>query len=82
MKGLASFSFFFISKDPIMLNTGKSLSEPLILASTNPHYDKILFIDLPVLTRKLQAQNMLCTYIVFLFMYTTCSELVVLFKNW
>ena len=44
-----------------MLNTGKSLSEPLILASINPQYDKILFIDLPVLTRKLQAQNMLCT---------------------
>jgi hypothetical protein len=29
-------------------NTGRSLSEALILASTNPQYDKILFIDLPV----------------------------------
>ena len=28
--------------------TGKSLSEPLILTSSNPQYDKILFIDLPV----------------------------------
>ena len=28
--------------------TGKSFSEALILASTNPQYDKILFIDLPV----------------------------------
>ena len=28
--------------------TGKSLSEALILASTNPQYDKKLFIDLPV----------------------------------
>ena len=28
--------------------TGKSLSEALILGSTNPQYDKILFIDLPV----------------------------------
>ena len=39
----------------------ESLSEALILASINPQYDKILFIDLPVLTWKLQAQNMLCT---------------------
>ena len=28
--------------------TGKSFSEPLILASTNPQYDKRLFIELPV----------------------------------
>ena len=28
----------------------KSLSEPLILVSTNPQHDKRLFIDLPVLT--------------------------------
>ena len=28
--------------------TGKSLSEALILGSTNPQYDKRLFIDLPV----------------------------------
>ena len=67
----------------VIIGTGKSFSEALILASTHPQYDKRLFIDLPVLTRKLQAQNMLCTYIVFLFlhskqcMYTTCSELVV-----
>ena len=45
----------------IRRRTGKSLSEPLIPASTNPQYDKRLFIDLPVPTRKLQAQNMLCT---------------------
>ena len=30
------------------LGTGKSLSEPFILASTNSQYDKRLFIDLPV----------------------------------
>ena len=29
-------------------NTSKSFSEALILASTNPQYDKRLFIDLPV----------------------------------
>ena len=34
--------------DLVDLFTGKSLLEALILASTNPHYDKILFIDLPV----------------------------------
>ena len=28
--------------------TGKSFSEALILATTNPQYDKRLFIDLPV----------------------------------
>ena len=28
--------------------TGKSFSEALILPSTNPQYDKRLFIDLPV----------------------------------
>ena len=50
--------------------TGKSFSEALILASTHPQYDKRLSIDLPVLTRKLQAQNMLCTYIVFCFVLT------------
>ena len=49
--------------------TGKSFLEALILLSTNPQYDKRLFIDLPVLTQKLQAQNMLCTYIVFLFLF-------------
>ena len=30
------------------MKTGKSFSEPLILASTNPQYDKRLFIELPV----------------------------------
>ena len=43
------------------IDTGKSFSEALILASTHPQYDKRLFIDLPGLTRKLQAQSMLCT---------------------
>jgi hypothetical protein len=31
-----------------MVCTGKSLSEAFILTSTNPQYDKRLFIDLPV----------------------------------
>ena len=33
-------------------NTGKSLSEALIFASTNPQYDDRLFIDLKLLTHK------------------------------
>ena len=41
------------------LGTGKSLSEPFILASANSQYDKRMFIDLPVLKQKLQTQNML-----------------------
>ena len=49
--------------------TGKSFSEELILASTNPKYDKILFIDLPVhtantymkITSSKHVKNMLCT---------------------
>ena len=46
----------------ISVFTGKSFSEVLILASTNPQCDKRLFIDLPA-----QAQNMLCTKVVFCF---------------
>ena len=44
--------------------TGKSLSEALILASTNPKYDKGLFIELQVQYMKITAQNMLLTQIV------------------
>ena len=48
--------------------TGKSLSEALIFASTNPQYDDILFIALRVQYVKIQSsehgENMLCTEIV------------------
>ena len=47
-------------------STGKSFSEVLILASVNPQYDKRLFIEF---LRKRQIQNMLCTKIVFLFLF-------------
>ena len=40
-----------------ILGTGKSLSEALIFASTNPQYDKRLFIDF---TKKIKALNMFC----------------------
>ena len=36
------------SNSEAVSNSGKSFSEPLILASTNPQYDKRLFIELPV----------------------------------
>ena len=45
--------------------TGKSFSEVLILASTNPQYDTRLSIELPVQYIKMPSsehcQNMLCT---------------------
>ena len=48
---------------------GKSLSEALIFASTNPQYDDRLFIDLRVQYMKIPSsehgENMLCTEIVF-----------------
>ena len=75
----------FLRFEKIKANTGKSLSEALILGSTNPQYDKRLLIDLPVqymkTTSSEHGENMLCTQIVFLllfwhseqFMHTTCS---------
>ena len=63
--------------------TGKSFSEALTLASTNPQYDKRLFIDLPVQYMKTTSSE----HAVYMncsecqnknqFVYTTCSELVV-----
>ena len=48
--------------------TGKSLSEAFIFGSTNPQYDKRLFIDLPVqymkTTSSEHGENMLCAKIV------------------
>ena len=45
--------------------TGKSFSEALILASTNPKYDKRLFNELQVQYMKIPSsehgENMLCT---------------------
>ena len=59
--------------------TGKSFSAKLILASTNPHYDKILFIDLPVQYMKTTSSEHIVykKCFSFLFMNTTCSEFVV-----
>ena len=48
-------------------DTGKSLSEALILAASNPQYDKRLFTELQVQYMKFvcseHVENMLCTQI-------------------
>ena len=46
--------------------TGKSLSEALILASTNPQYDKRLFIDLALQYMKTTSSEHV--------VYINCSE--------
>ena len=62
-------------------DTGKSLSEALIFASTNPQYDNRLFIELRVQYMKITSSE----HVVYIncsecqnkkkkFMYTTCSE--------
>ena len=52
-----------------MTTTGKSLSEALIFASTNPQYHDRFFIELRIQYMKIASsehvQNMLCTQIGF-----------------
>ena len=50
----------------LAIHTGKSLSEALILGSTNPQYDKRLFIDLPVQYMKTTSSEHV--------VYINCSE--------
>ena len=61
------------------ISTGKSFSEELILASTNPQYDKRLFIELQVQYMKIASsehvENMLCTQIVFCFYFDIQNNL-------
>ena len=58
--------------------TGKSLSEALIFASTNPQYDNRLFIDLQVQYMKIPSsengENILCTEIVFDTQNNFCTQ--------
>jgi hypothetical protein len=69
--------------------TGKSFSEAVILALTNPQYDKRLFIELRVqyikITNSEHVVYINCVLFFFLhseqFMYTSCSELVI-FMYW
>ena len=88
---IAILSFLSLQRQVAILNllTGKSLSEELILASTNPQYDKRLFIDLPVQYMKTTSSE----HVVYIncsecqnknkkqFVYTTCSELGI-FMYW
>ena len=53
-------------QDVVLLFTGKSLSEAFILTSTNPQYDKRLFIDLPVQYMKTTSSEHV--------VYINCSE--------
>ena len=70
------------------ISTGKSLSEALIFASTNPQYDDRLFIELQVQYMKIPSSNLLCTEIVsniqnnlctkhVLSLHFSCTELVI-----
>ena len=58
--------------------TGKSLSEALIFASTNPQYDDRLFIELQVQFMKIPSsehgENKLCTVIVFDIQNKLCTQ--------
>ena len=67
-------------KEELQEDTGKSLLKALILASTNPQYDKRLFIDLPIQYMKTTNSE----HVVYIncwmskqkqkqLMYTTCS---------
>ena len=48
------------------MSTGKSLSEAFIVASTNPQYEDILFIELPVQYMKIPSSEHA--------VYINCSE--------
>ena len=59
-------------------SAGKSLSETLIFASTNPQYDDRLFIELQVQYMKIPSsehgENMLCTEMVFDIQTNFCTK--------
>ena len=59
-------------------DTGKSLSEALIFASTNPQYDYRLFIELQVQCMKITSsehvENMFCTKIILNIRNNFCTQ--------
>ena len=57
-------------------STGKFLSEALIFASTNPHYDDRLFIDLHEKSKLKPGENMLCIEIASDMQNNFCTQLV------
>ena len=66
---MSDYSVWHIHYAVNNFHKGKSLSEALIFASTNPQYDDRLFIELRVQYMKIASsehgQNILCTQIVF-----------------
>ena len=66
------------SKKLTYTGRGKSLSEALTFASTNPQYDERLFIELQVQYMKIPSsehgENMLCTEIVFDIQNNFCTQ--------
>ena len=64
------------------LGTGKSMSEALSFASTNPQYNNRLFIELPLQYMKIPSsehgENMLCTEIVLSVKNNFCTQHVFL----
>ena len=71
MKRCLTQTVFVTVSQNLTLSTGKSLSEAFFLKSTNPQYDKGLFIDIPIQYMKTTSsehwEDMLCTQIVFCF---------------
>jgi hypothetical protein len=78
-------TFDYCRAERVVVITGKSFSEALILASTNPQYHKRLFIELQVQYMKIASSE----HAVYIncsecqnknkkqFVYRTCSELAV-----
>ena len=71
-----------MSSNPIWIRTGKSLSEALIFASTNPQYDDRLLIELQVQYMKTPSsehgENIVCPEIVFDIQNNFCTQHVLL----
>ena len=55
------------------VGTGKFFSETLILASTNPQYDKRLFIELQVQYMKILSQILSSEHVVYI-NYSECQN--------
>ena len=85
------FVFYYLAR-PMQNITGKSFSEAIIFASTNPQYDNRLFIELLVQYMKIASSNLgrtCCVQKLFLTfrtifvhnMFSPCSELGI-FMYW
>ena len=59
----------------------KSLSEVVILGSTNPQYDKIFFIELQVQYMKIASSKHVVYKNKKQFVYATCSEIAISMNN-